>query len=103
MPFRQKSFRRIEYFNEVTIMLCSYHYFCMTDFVPNPETRYTVGSWLIAATLLNISVNITIILMGVLTRLTYKTRLKTIRWFRMRKQSLQKLKKEKYRNELAQE
>lgn len=50
--------RRIEYFNEATIMLCSYHTFLFTDFVDDPLDRYSIGYSLIASTGFNIAVNI---------------------------------------------
>ena len=50
--------RRLEFFNEFTILCCIYHYYLFTDFVPDPEARYTVGYSLIGFTLLNFIVNV---------------------------------------------
>jgi hypothetical protein len=34
--FRLARDRRLEYFNEYTILCCVYHFFCFTDFVEIP-------------------------------------------------------------------
>jgi hypothetical protein len=49
--------RRLEYFNEATIMLCVYHYYVFTDFVSDPVARYQTGYSLIAVTCINLAVN----------------------------------------------
>ena len=53
----------MEFFNETTIMLCCYHLFLFTDFVPSPETRYTMGFSLIGVTCINLGGNV-LVLMG---------------------------------------
>lgn len=54
--------RRIEYFNEITIMMCVYHFFVFTDFVDDPVTRYYVGFSLIGVSCLNIIGNVSVML-----------------------------------------
>ncbi len=54
--------RRMEYFNEVTIMMCVYHLFVFTDFVDDPFTRYYAGFSLIGVTCLNIVGNVAVLL-----------------------------------------
>lgn len=49
--------RRLEFFNEATILLCVYHCFVFTDFVAEPETRYTMGYSMIGSTIFNFIVN----------------------------------------------
>lgn len=49
--------RHLELFNEATILCCIYHYYLFTDFVPDPEVRYTIGYSLIGFTFLNFVVN----------------------------------------------
>jgi hypothetical protein len=49
--------RRVEFFNEANIMLCVYHCFLFTDFVPDPEARYIMGYSMIASTVFNFFVN----------------------------------------------
>jgi hypothetical protein len=61
-PFSEKIACFMEFFNEATIMLCCYHLFLFTDFVPSPETRYTMGFSLIGATSLNLAGNILVML-----------------------------------------
>ena len=63
-PFSEKRACFMEFFNEATIMLCCYHLFLFTDFVPSPETRYTMGFSLIGVTSLNLGGNV-IVLLGV--------------------------------------
>jgi hypothetical protein len=60
--------RRLEYFNEATILACIYHYYIFTSFVPNPETRYLVGWSLIGFATLNVLVNLFFLLLA-----TYET------------------------------
>lgn len=74
-PFRTAVYRRMEYMNQVSIMICTYHYFCMTDFVPDPETRYTVGTWLIIASCLNIVINLAVLVCTTSLSLFRKLRL----------------------------
>lgn len=52
----------MEFYNEATIMLCSYHLFLFTKFVPNPEARYTMGYSLIGVTSLNLAGNVIVLL-----------------------------------------
>ena len=67
--YREPKTRRIEQFNEWTIMLCAYHYFGFSDFVDDPEVRYYVGYSLILVTIVNLVVNITIMLLETSARL----------------------------------
>ena len=60
----------MEFFNESTIMLCTYHLYLFTDFVPNPDSRYTMGYSLIVVTCINLLGNI-IVLMGTTMLKTY--------------------------------
>lgn len=49
--------RRVEFFNEATIILCVYHCFIFTDFVADPEVRYLMGYSMIVCTCFNFIVN----------------------------------------------
>jgi len=64
--------RRMEYFNEVTIMMCVYHLFVFTDFVDDPITRNYAGYSLIGVTCLNIVGNIGVLLSVTLKMLIFK-------------------------------
>ena len=45
--------------NEIITLLTIYHLFCMTNFVPNAETRYSfVGNSMIMMTFLNLLINL---------------------------------------------
>ena len=43
--------RRLEYFNDSSIILCVYHCFLFTDFVDDPIARYQIGYSFIATVL----------------------------------------------------
>lgn len=55
--------RRIEYFNDVCLLAACYHYFLFSDFVPDPELRYSIGYGSISIILINFGVNVGIILL----------------------------------------
>ena len=42
-PLKSNGETVLEVFNEVILFLLIYHLICFTDFVPKPETRYTMG------------------------------------------------------------
>ncbi len=64
-PFNSTKTNLIEAFNELSILIGSYHMFLFTDFVPDQTIKYLIGWSLILVTLLNILVNF--ILMTVLS------------------------------------
>ena len=47
LPFKDPGLYKLELFNEVVIMLGSYHLFMFTDYVGNPQTRYLCGMSLV--------------------------------------------------------
>jgi len=103
MPFHLRLTRRVEYFNEVTIMICAYHYFCFTDFVSDPETRYTVGLWLILFTCLNMFVNLAVLLISVLLKLANKIRLVTLKKAKIRNRDKKKKERQEMHQKLSQD
>ncbi len=54
--------RKLEYFNEASILICINHLFLFTDFVSDPQTRYFIGYSMIASILLNFIVNAFLVL-----------------------------------------
>jgi hypothetical protein len=85
--------RRLEFFNEATILICCYHTFLFTDFVDDPIMRYSMGYSLIGFTVLNIAVNICLMMMETgksLLRVFKVIRFKYRGW-RHRKRSEKKL------------
>ena len=48
----------MEYFNEITMLLCFDHLYLFTDFVDDPIMRFYIGYSLISLTLLNFCFNI---------------------------------------------
>ena len=75
--------RRLEYFNEATIMCCVYHCIVFTPFyVDDPTSRYTMGYSMIFFTVFNILVNGSV--------LVYVTIFTTIRNFKIIRQRYRK-------------
>ena len=70
--YRMSSARRLEFFNEATIMLCCYHLFLFTDYIDDPELRYTIGFSLIVCTVSNIAVNMALMLFETLKKIFNK-------------------------------
>ena len=54
----------MEVFNECTIIVLTYGLMMFTDFVPDPETRFTIGIFYITTSLINIVVHLLILLKG---------------------------------------
>jgi len=69
-PFYLKFYTRLELFNEANILVCSYIFLTFTSFVPKPETRYLMGKWLIYFSGFNIVINLTLILLQSLKKMT---------------------------------
>jgi hypothetical protein len=56
-PMNQPFLNRMELFNEMTLLVCSYFLFAFTDFVPDANTRFMIGWAFIGLAALNILVN----------------------------------------------
>ena len=54
--------RRIELFNECTIIVLVYTLLCFTDFVPDPEVRSSIGTFFVGLCCFNLSVHLVILL-----------------------------------------
>ena len=63
--------RRLEYFNETTILWCIYHFYCFTDFV-EVEVRTQVGYSLMSFVLLNFVGNLVVMLYVAVVDLCFK-------------------------------
>jgi uncharacterized protein YhhL (DUF1145 family) len=61
-PFELPLLNYLEIFNEYSILLATYHLFCFTGFVPDPEYQYQMGWSIIVFTILNMAVNVFIML-----------------------------------------
>ena len=64
----------LEVFNEITIVLLTYHMICFTDFVPDANTRYPVGYSYIAFASTSLLIHIIIMMTNFLRNL--------VRWLR---------------------
>ena len=52
----------METFNELCLLVASYHLFIFTDFVPDSDIHYQAGWSLIAQTVLNIAGNVIVLM-----------------------------------------
>jgi hypothetical protein len=60
-PFTENFNNNLETFNEICILIGTYHLLAFTDFVDDPQLKYKMGWSLIIISLLNITVNVLII------------------------------------------
>lgn len=60
-PFAENFNNHLETFNEICILIGTYHLLAFTDFVDDSQLKYKMGWSLIIISLLNIVVNVTII------------------------------------------
>lgn len=58
--------RKLEFFNEFTILTCLYNCYLFTDYVPSPETRFIIGYSMIVCTMFNFAVNATLMVIEML-------------------------------------
>jgi hypothetical protein len=68
-PFEIPLLNYMEVFNEVCVLIATYHLFLFTDFVPDPELRYTIGWSIIGVTLINIIVNMLVMFWSTLKQM----------------------------------
>lgn len=61
-PFTEPVFNKIEVFNEVCILLASYHLLLYNDFVPSTDDQYMAGWSIALVTAINMLVNLVVIL-----------------------------------------
>ena len=57
-PFETRRLNQLEIFNELCILIASYHMIVFTDFVDNQDIQYLGGWSLIAVILFNMIVNL---------------------------------------------
>jgi hypothetical protein len=57
-PLNSPFLNRMELFNEITLLCCSYFLFAFTDFVAEASTRYAMGWGFIGLIGMNVLVNI---------------------------------------------
>jgi hypothetical protein len=63
-PFELKHVNMLEIFNEICILIVSFHLFLFTNFVDNAKTQSNIGWSLILFTVANIVVNMAIIIIN---------------------------------------
>ncbi len=61
-PFNNSTITRLEIFNELSILLSSYHLFAFTPLVDSPSVQYHLGWSLIGVITLNIAVNMLVVI-----------------------------------------
>jgi len=64
-PLADKRTNTFELFNEAYVLVLVYHLISFTDFVPSPDTRYTMGFSMIGFTCLQIALNVLLLLKGI--------------------------------------
>ena len=79
-PFRIPNYRRLEYFNEATLLVWCYCMFIFTDFVADPVIRFQVGYILDILVGLNLLVNLLVLYWTNARKLYYKTLNKFKKW-----------------------
>ena len=62
MPLESKKANLVEVMNDCTVLLLTYHLWCFTDFVGEPETRHELGFVFIGTSLSNILVHLLLML-----------------------------------------
>jgi hypothetical protein len=68
-PFEIPLLNYMEVFNEVCVLIATYHLFLFTDFVPDPELRYSIGWSIIGVTIVNIIVNMLVMFWSTIKQL----------------------------------
>lgn len=63
-PFEEKQMNYLEYFNEITIMAVLCQTILFTDYIDNAYMQYNVGWSVIATTVLNLLVNMTVLIIN---------------------------------------
>ena len=68
MPMESRVANLFEFFNDCTLLLLTYHLWCFTDIVGEPETRYQLGYIFIGVSLGNICVHFVAMVIVTFTR-----------------------------------
>ena len=68
MPMESRFANLIECFNDCTLLLLTYHLWCFTDIVGEPETRYELGYVFIGVSMGNVGVHFVFMLLVTLSR-----------------------------------
>jgi hypothetical protein len=63
-PFLNKADNSLELFTEGCITIFIYTFFCFTDFIPDPETRFLVGWVAMVIFLINVLGNLIVVVRG---------------------------------------
>ena len=63
-PFLNKEENKLELFTEGCITMFIYTFFCFTNFIPEPETRFMVGWVAMAIFLVNVLGNLVVVVRG---------------------------------------
>ena len=72
--------RLLEFVNEFITLCCVYHYYLFSDFVADPETRYTIGNSLIGFTVTCLVVNLLVMVYGTVEKLIYLYKFYKSKW-----------------------
>jgi hypothetical protein len=61
-PFTNRILNFLEYLNEITILILTYHLIVFTDFVDDPNLRYSIGWSALILTAINILTNMLVMI-----------------------------------------
>lgn len=89
-PFRSDSANKMEFFNEVFVLVSTYHFYEFTDYMPDVDAREMVGKSLVYLTIINVLVNLGVASMPTLFGFSWSLKL---RWKRMKVIKIQKKKR----------
>ena len=100
-PFEQPLLNKLEFFNELSILVAAYHLPLFTDFVDDRTTHYFAGWSLILFVICNILVNLTVMFKRTLAENKPKLLafLKRARLWFQKKEKISSVKQENISNE----
>ena len=88
---RGKSAKRLNLFNETSLLLHCYIYFLFCNFLPDPQLRFQFGYIVILNTLINFGLNAGLIVLAscAATRRSYARKKHEIKWKRFKKKQFE--------------
>ena len=96
-PYENPLLTKLEIFNELSILMVSYHLFIFTNYVPNERIQYYGGWSCLLITLINIFTNIGIMMRISIREIRFKWlkfKQKISRWWKIKKNPNEKYKED---------
>ena len=98
-PYKDKFMNYCDIFNEYTVVLTTYHLFTFTSWVPDEDTRFTMGKSMIYVIIANVAFNFKILIFAEVKYImaTYKLwRLKVNHKAAIKRAEAERIRREKY-------